>query len=81
MKKEDKKKKKPKTKQDSELEKIRGRLARREITKAEYEKLKLKILKKKFQTTKNSKQQPKTPNTSYRIRSKLVTCFRNIDPI
>ena len=37
----DRKKKKPKTKKDSELKKIRDRLGRREITKAQYEKLKL----------------------------------------
>ncbi|MEC7876174.1 MAG: hypothetical protein VYC15_05200, partial [Pseudomonadota bacterium] len=67
----DRKKKKPKTKQDSELKKIRGRLARKEITKAEYEKLKLKILKKKFQTTKNSKQQPKTTNKHLHTRGKI----------
>ena len=66
-----KKKKEPKTKQDSELKKIRGRLARKEITKAEYEKLKLKILKKKFQTTKNSKQQPKTTNKHLHTQGKI----------
>ncbi len=65
-----KKKKEPKTKQDSELKKIRGRLARKEITKAEYEKLKLGIIKKEYQDTKSSKHQQKIIDQA-KVRGKI----------